>query len=128
MPAPWRLVVRRVHRGPATQFVPDEPEVRRNLVYIPDLARVVRASFGEAALRREDRGERPPETPAVCGGFTFDEGLKVVEEATGYPVHGESEESDTDELAEVDEVAILECLDIRVDADRFAEEVVIPFG
>src|SRR5439155_15981152 len=51
------LVVLRVHSGPAADFVPDKPQLRRDAVDIPDLTRVARITCRKAALRPQDGSE-----------------------------------------------------------------------
>src|SRR5216684_486373 len=80
------LVVFRVHGGPAADLVADEPQLRRDLVDISDLAGVVRIARGEAALCSEDRGEGSIEVAAKGRSFGFNEWPKVVEEMPCHAV------------------------------------------
>ena len=72
------LVILRVHGSPPTDLVPDEPQLRRDLIDISDLACVTRIAGGKAALCPEDRGKGFIEVDAEELRFSLSEWPKIV--------------------------------------------------
>ena len=119
------LIIFRVHRRPAADFVPDKPQVRRDAPDVANLSRVVRRALGETAFRPKDRGERLIEVSVGDRWVALRKGLEVFEEVTRHAVHRQAEESNDTELSYVNEGPIFDGFCVCVDADGFAEEVVV---
>jgi hypothetical protein len=114
------LVIFRVHRRPAADFVSDKPQIRRDAPDVADFASVVGRALGETAFRPEDRGERLFEVTAGSRRIGLGKGFEVVEEVARHAVHRESEEPAAAQISEIDEDAVLDCFSVGVDADGFA--------
>jgi hypothetical protein len=119
-----RLVVFRVHGGPAADFVADEPQLRGNGIDVPDFAPVAGIALCESDLGGEETPESAAEIPVVerlcCG---LGKRLQVIVEVPGHPVDWTPAESDVGELGEIDESSVLYRVGVGVDADRLPEHL-----